>query len=212
MLYHVLGLLSSLLFLMTWFGLYKQIQVINQRRAAHQPSTRNLSVNQFGSSYLAFYANFIFGIALTTFNHYLFWTRLGALLLLLVILWRIFQDRPQKLTQSVFVCSLVMLLLGLLSIGFRPYPMLATIGTTTLMLSVTVLLIQGTLHQCWVVARSGNKGDLSADLFKSILIKDVSTLAFALTIPLQQSWPLLVLNSASVITRGLLLYMIKSRS
>ena len=209
MTYHVLGLLSSLLFLMTWYGLFKQIQVIQRRLDMNEPSTRNLSINQFGSSYLAFYANFIFGIALITFNHYLVWTRLGALVLLLYILYRIWQDRPTTINQSVFVVSALMLLLGFVSIGFRPYPGIAQLSSTILMLVVTGLLIQGTVHQCWLLIKTKEVGDLSGALFKSILIKDISTLAFALTIPLNESWPLLLLNGSSVITRGWLLWLIR---
>ena len=209
-LYHLLGVLSAALFLMTWYGLYQQIMVIETRRNEGKTSTRSLSVNQFTSSYLAFYANFVFAIALTTFNHYLFWTRLGALILLLVILYRIWQDRPTKMNLSVVAIMAALLLMGLLSVLGRPYEALAQIGTTALMLLVTFLLIQGTLHQCLILLKTKQAGDLSGSLFKSIIIKDISTLLFALTIPFEESWPLLLLNTSSVMMRGWLLWLIRA--
>ena len=93
--------------------------------------------------------------------------------------------------------------------GFRPYPSVAKLGANSLMLIVTALLIQGTLHQIIVVRRSKVIGALSPALFRSILIKDVTTLAFALTMPIAVAWPLIVLNGASVITRGGLLVQMK---
>jgi uncharacterized protein with PQ loop repeat len=213
--YHILGVISSALFLLTWFGLAKQILVIEQRRhdvantlSSEQSFTRNLSINQFTTSYLAFYANFFFGIVLVTFNHYLVWTRLGALLLLLVILFRIWQDRKTLFSVSIFgVCSFLLLMAGVAA-TLRPLPKIAEYGTTGLMLLVTVLLVQGTVHQIWIVYKNKSAGDVSPALFKSILVKDVSTLAFGLTMPLAQAWPLLVLNGASVIVRGVLLAML----
>ena len=73
------------------------------------------------------------------------------------------------------------------------------------MLIVTALLVQGTLHQLFVIRRSQVIGALSPALFQSILIKDVTTLAFAFTMPFAIAWPLILLNGASVITRGCLL-------
>lgn len=96
-------------------------------------------------------------------------------------------------------------LAGIASMFFRPFPAIAQLGTATLMLGVTVILFQGTLHQLLVLKRRQKVGSLSATLFKNILIKDVSTLLFGLTMPLSQSWPLLVLNGTSVIMRGAVL-------
>ena len=79
----------------------------------------------------------------------------------------------------------------------------------TLMLLVTVILIQGTLHQWLVLRRRQHVGSLSFGLFYGILAKDISTLLFGLTMPFAQAWPLLVLNGASVITRGAVLLQMK---
>lgn len=202
MLYHLLGSLSALLFILTWLGLWAQIRSIRLHRKQSITGTQSLSLNQFGSSFFAFYANFMFGIAVEPFNHYLVWTRCGALLLTLVILWWLWWERRSRLTLVTLVVAIAALIAGLVSIAFRPFPAVAQLGTNGLMLAVTAILIQGTCHQWLILRRYGQIGSLSFSLFRSILIKDVSTLMFGLTMPLSQGWPLLVLNGASVVTRG----------
>lgn len=205
MLYHLLGTLSACAFLLTWYGLAHQWLVIERKKREIGKATASLSTNQFASSFFAFYANFIFGIAISPFNHYLVWTRLGALILILLILFRIWQDRHNRIVKWVFITALCALVLGLSSILFRPYEGIAQLGANGLMLVVTAILVQGTLHQWLTLRRAKSVGTLSSQLFRSILIKDLTTLAFALTMPISIAWPLLVLNGASVVTRGALL-------
>ena len=205
MLYHVMGLVSSALFLLTWFGLWSQIKSMNKYQYLCRDANNSLSLNQFGSSYFAFFSLFLFGISVEPFNHYLVWTRFGALLLTLVIIMKIWQQRRGPVTTMVASIATLVFLAGIASMFFRPFPAIAQLGTATLMLGVTVILFQGTLHQLLVLKRRQKVGSLSATLFKNILIKDVSTLLFGLTMPLSQSWPLLVLNGTSVIMRGAVL-------
>ena len=202
MLYHIMGLASSALFLLTWFGLWSQIKSMNKYQYLCRDANNSLSLNQFGSSYFAFFSLFLFGISVEPFNHYLVWTRFGALLLTLVIIMKIWQQRRGPVTTMVTSMATLVFLAGIASMFFRPFPAIAQLGTATLMLGVTVILFQGTLHQLLVLKRRQKVGSLSATLFKNILIKDVSTLLFGLTMPLSQSWPLLVLNGTSVIMRG----------
>ncbi|GMM69079.1 hypothetical protein MTsDn1_23740 [Alteromonas sp. MTD1] len=205
MLYHIMGLASSALFLLTWFGLWSQIKSMNKYQYLCRDANNSLSLNQFGSSYFAFFSLFLFGISVEPFNHYLVWTRFGALLLTLVIIMKIWQQRRGPVTTIVTSMATLVFLAGIASMFFRPFPAIAQLGTATLMLGVTVILFQGTLHQLLVLKRRQKVGSLSATLFKNILIKDVSTLLFGLTMPLSQSWPLLVLNGTSVIMRGAVL-------
>jgi heme exporter protein D len=200
-----MGLVSSALFLLTWFGLWSQIKSMNKYQYLCRDANNSLSLNQFGSSYFAFFSLFLFGISVEPFNHYLVWTRFGALLLTLVIIMKIWQQRRGPVTTMVASIATLVFLAGIASMFFRPFPAIAQLGTATLMLGVTVILFQGTLHQLLVLKRRQKVGSLSATLFKNILIKDVSTLLFGLTMPLSQSWPLLVLNGTSVIMRGAVL-------
>ncbi|HCB18086.1 MAG: hypothetical protein SWN10_19100 [Pseudomonadota bacterium] len=205
MLYHILGAISALLFILTWLGLWAQISNIYRHRKQNGSGTQSLSLNQFGSSFFAFYANFIFGISVEPFNHYLVWTRCGALLLTLFILWHIWQERHNKVTALTLLAATVALVAGFASITFRPFPVFAQLGANGLMLVVTLILIQGTYHQWLLLYKYKQIGALSFGLFRSILVKDISTLLFGLTMPLNQAWPLLVLNGASVIMRGAVL-------
>lgn len=202
MLYHLLGLLSSAIFIFTWAGLFAQIRRISRQRPSVSEDNHSLSLNQFGSSFFAFYAMFVFGIAVEPFNHYLVWTRCGACLLTLVILVRIWRLRRSASAAGVALLATTALFAGFISMGFRPFPAFAQIGANTLMLLVTVILVQGTLHQWLLLRRRQHVGSLSFGLFYGILAKDISTLLFGLTMPFAQAWPLLVLNGASVLTRG----------
>ena len=210
MLYHVLGFVSAALFLLTWLGLWSQIQAMSRyqnaiTRSSSLDANQSLSLNQFGSSYFAFFSIYLFGISVEPFNHYLVWTRFGALILTLVIIWKIWQHRRTKVSGWVTAVALLAFVAGTISIAFRPFPGVAQLGANTLMLVVTVVLFQGSLHQWLVLQRRKKVGSLSFALFRNILIKDVSTLLFGLTMPLSQSWPLLILNGTSVIMRGSIL-------
>ena len=203
--YHLLGWISSLLFVLTWYGLAQQLITIERRRKTGMVTTHGLSINQFSSSFFAFYANFFYGISVQPFNHYLVWTRCGALVLLLGILARIWLERRSQISTIAFWAALIALIFGFCSMAFRPFPGFARLGANTLMLAVTALLVQGTVHQWLLIRRQAAVGALSFSLIRTILIKDVSTLSFALTMPLAVSWPLLLLNGSSVLTRGMLL-------
>ena len=83
MTYHITGLISAVIFLLTASGLWLQLQFVwKRKRAFHagtgQRPTAVLSLNQFVSSFLAFYSFFLYGGCLPRFNHYLVWTRLVA--------------------------------------------------------------------------------------------------------------------------------------
>lgn len=209
MLYHILGFASAALFLLTWLGLWSQIKAMTRFQvpvsSESDDANHSLSLNQFGSSYFAFFSIFLFGISVEPFNHYLVWTRFGALILTLIIIWKIWQHRRTSISGYIAAIALLALIGGTLSIAFRPFPTLAQLGANTLMLVVTVILFQGSLHQWFVLQRRQKVGSLSFALFRNILIKDVSTLLFGLTMPLSQSWSLLILNGTSVIMRGSIL-------
>lgn len=152
--YHFFGSLSALCFLMTWYGLAHQVKLISRsRRSGAVNPTQGLSLNQFTSSFFAFFANFFFGIALSPFNHYLVWTRLGALLLLLMILWQIYQDNihsqdSRSLTaKSAFWVCFVALLLGGCSVTLRPFNPVLLGFSDSIMLITAFVLAQGTVAQ-----------------------------------------------------------------
>jgi hypothetical protein len=202
--YHLFGWLSSVVFLFTWYGLLHQILQLAKAKKITGSASQSLSINQFSSSFFAFYANFIFGLSLLEFNHYLVWTRLGALLLLLVILWRIWADRHSTSSYYAFYGAAIAIVLGFVAMLFRPFPALVSFGTNGFMVLVALILVQGTVHQWLVIKQEKTIGALSESMIVSILVKDISTLAFALTMPFAAAWPLIFMNGASLLSRGCL--------
>ncbi|MFM9963822.1 MAG: hypothetical protein ACKV2Q_21640 [Planctomycetaceae bacterium] len=206
--YHITGLLSSAIFLLTIGGLWAQLGLVWKRR---QSSARNvsqerptavLSVNQFVSSFLAFFSFFLYGACLERFNHYLVWPRLGASLLTLAVLFEIMRDRRGRVATCAFAACAALLIgapLGLITI-----PGAAEWGRTvsqTLIVVVTVVLAQGYLHQVLLIRQTGRTGGVSARLHQFFFWKDVSTIAFALSMGTSTGWPLILLSSVSAATK-----------
>src|SRR5690242_15962920 len=119
MTYHITGLISSVIFLLTVGGLWSQLQVVwlrqrefSKERPALARPTAVLSLNQFVSSLLAFFSFFLYGMCLKPFNHYLVWPRLAATLLTLAVLYEIMVDRKQWLPRLTFIGCAVLLVVA----------------------------------------------------------------------------------------------------
>ncbi len=207
--YHVTGLISSAIFLLTLSGLWAQLRLVWQRErqvdsviAANQRPTAVLSVNQFVSSFLAFFSFFLYGACLERFNHYLVWPRLAASLLTLAVLFEIVRDRRERVAAVAFIgCSLLMATASVLLVVI---PAAAEWGRTisqSLIVAATVVLTQGYLHQVWLIRQTGSTGGVSARLHQCFFWKDVSTIVFALTMGTASGWPLMLLSSVSALTK-----------
>lgn len=206
--YHITGLISSAIFLLTLAGLWAQLGFVWRRKLSaadgetHERPTAVLSVNQFVSSFLAFFSFFLYGACLERFNHYLVWPRLAASLLTLAVLFEILRDRRDRVARSAFVFCTVLLIgapLGLVAI-----PGAATWGRTisqTLIVIATIVLAQGYLHQVLLIRQTGRTGGVSARLHQFFFWKDVSTIAFALSMGASTGWPLILLSSVSAATK-----------
>lgn len=211
--YHITGLISSAIFLLTIAGLWAQLGFVWRRQrlvtdgeTAERP-TAVLSVNQFVSSFLAFFSFFLYGACLERFNHYLVWPRLAAALLTLAVLFEILRDRRDRVALLAFsVCA--MLLVGA-PVGLLTIPGAAEWGRTvsqSLIVVVTVILAQGYLHQVLMIRRTGRTGGVSARLHLFFFWKDVSTIAFALSMGMTTGWPLILLSSVSATTKVVTLW------
>ncbi len=206
--YHITGLISSAIFLLTIGGLWAQLGFVWQRQQSaaggetHERPTAVLSVNQFVSSFLAFFSFFLYGTCLPRFNHYLVWPRLAAALLTLAVLFEIVRDRRDRVATCAFVACLTLLIgapLGLLTI-----PGAMAWGRTvsqTLIVVVTVILAQGYLHQVLMIRQTGRTGGVSARLHQFFFWKDISTIAFALSMGTSTGWPLMLLSTVSALTK-----------
>jgi hypothetical protein len=208
MAYHITGTISALIFLLSVAGLWAQLGFIWRRKLAFRTgaSTQRpaaiLSVNQFVSSFLAFYSFFLYGACLERFNHYLVWPRLIASLLTLTVLYEIMRDRREP--RSILSFSFCFALLFAAPVALPLNPHAAQSGrllSKMLIVAVTLLLAQGYTHQVAVIRRTGTTGAVSIRMHQFFLLKDVSTIVFALVMGIAAGWPLLLLSTVSAITK-----------
>jgi len=212
--YHLTGAISTFFFLLTLAGLREQIRLVWKRKKdradgklRNEGSTAILSLNQFTTSFLAFFSYFVYGFCLERFNHYLVWPRLVAIVLVSVILFEIANDRRERIPIAIFCICLGAPFgaLGFLLAG----PKIAAggrIASQTLVVVAAVLLVQGYLSQVFLIRRSGKTGAVSRRMHQLFLARDVSTIAFGLAMGLKTGWPLLVMNGASAFTKVVVLY------
>jgi len=207
--YHITGLISALISLLTLGGLWSQLEMVWVRKRqcreaplASEAPTAILSLNQFLSSYLAFFCFFFYGACLKPFNHYLVWPRLAGTLLTLAVLYEIMADRRAWLPTLVFICCAVLISAAPMLLLF--YPDVATMArrfSQGLIIVVTVILAQGYSHQIVLIRQSGQTGAVSLRLHQFFLVKDISTVAFASAMGLASGWPILLLSSVSGIAK-----------
>ena len=208
MAYHITGLISAAIFLLTVGGLWSQLQFIFVRKRSSisgelaQRPTAILSLNQFVSSFLAFFSFFLYGACLQRFNHYLVWPRLLACLLTLAVLYEIMRDRRDGLSIISFSACLGLLVAAPAVLLFNPRA--AGSGkflSQVLIVIVTVILAQGYLHQVVVIRRTGQTGAVALRMHQFFFFKDLSTIGFALTMGIAAGWPVLLMSSVSGITK-----------
>ena len=65
--------------------------------------------------------------------------------------------------------------------------------------------LQGYFHQILLLKRHNQIGGVSKFMFQAFLIKELSTLAFAFTMNLSDSWPLVLQHSAILVAEILIL-------
>ena len=208
MAYHITGLISALIFLLTVGGLWSQLRFIWKRksafRAGHSPDrpAAVLSLNQFVSSFLAFFSFFLYGACLQRFNHYLVWPRLLASILTFGVLYEIMRDRRDGPSIASFGFCLALLVVAPVLLLANPHA--AQSGkfiSQILIVIITVVLAQGYTHQVTLIRRTGQTGAVSLRMHQFFLLKDISTIAFALTMGFSAGWPLLLLSTVSAITK-----------
>jgi len=213
MAYHITGIISSVIFLLTLGGLWSQLGLIFERRrlglagTLKERPTAVLSLNQFVSSFLAFFSFFLYGACLARFNHYLVWSRLAASLLTLLVLFEMFRDRSSLSATLSFFGSLALLVVAPMMLLWNPAGARSgKLVSEILIVAITAILAQGYLHQVWLIRNTGQTGAVSIRMHQCFLLKDIATIAFALTMGLPNGWPLLLLSSVSGITKAITLW------
>lgn len=210
MFYHLTGLISSAIFLLTISGLWAQLKVVWLRRKCvasgelYESPTAVLSTNQFVSSFLAFVSFYLYGICL--FDHYLIWPRLAASILTLAVLFELARDRREVSVRASFVGCLLLLTVGSAALIFPEARLWGRTVSKVLISIVTAILAQGYLHQVWVIRATGETGSVSARMHQFFLWKDLSTIAFAMTKSFHEGWPVMLLSTVSGITKVIILW------
>jgi len=73
--------------------------------------------------------------------------------------------------------------------------------SAVLIVGVTLIMAQGYLHQVFLIRQTGMTGGVSLRFHQFFLAKDLSTIAFALSMGTQSGWPLLLLSAVSGVTK-----------
>tara|TARA_Y100001973_G_scaffold82089_1_gene121274 strand:- start:64 stop:756 length:693 start_codon:yes stop_codon:yes gene_type:complete len=212
-LYTITGFINSILIIVSLVGVYAQLKTIwfrKQQNSSSGEATSLLSLNQFSVSFLAYLSFFIYGYSISPFNHYIVWPRLTAALLVGMILFEIWRDRKTKASFVTFTIALALICLA--TIGLWLGKTIADQGryiSTTLIIVISVMIAQGYYHQIKLIYNSGSTGAVDIRMSQFILLMDVSTIAFALTMGFADGWPLLVLAITSAITKLVIMYLFR---
>ncbi|ABV86979.1 hypothetical protein [Shewanella pealeana] len=212
-LYSTLGFLNTIFILISLIGVFSQLQKIWKRKKdleTKDNSSELLSLNQFSVSFLAYFSFFIYGYSIEPFNHYIVWPRLIASLLVGLILFEIWQDRKNKSSTACLSVAIAIFILGSLGLSFgNIYTDESKLISSSLIVVVTLLIAQGYYHQIMLIARSGQTGAVDLRMSQFILMMDISTIAFALSMGLSDGWPLFVLATVSGITKLNIMFLFR---
>ena len=210
--FHIWGIVSSVFYFGTWYGFWHQFQLLRDRRQLGLRSyTHHLSAQQFLTSFAACFTIFFIGLTRPEFNHYLVWPRLGALFLMIAVLWEIHLDRRTRSSILNIIVTAIALAIGIALMLLRPLPFAISISADLLAVAIAAILAYGILHQIRLFATVRNI-PLSGTLLLSLVIKDLATVGFGLTMPLEVAWSLLLLNGSSGLLKSYLLIQVSRAS
>ncbi len=213
--YNTFGSINTLFIFISLLGVLSQLRKIWRRKqcaATKHNAAELLSLNQFSVSFLAYFSFFVYGYSLEPFNHYIVWPRLIASILVGLILFEIWRDRRNKASMICIAIAIVIVIFIFgcagLSIG-NSYSDESRLLSTTLIVVVTLLIAQGYYHQIMLIIRSGKTGAIDLRMSQFILMMDISTIAFALSMGLNDGWPLLTLAIVSGITKLIIMFLFR---
>ena len=212
-LYNLLGAINTLFIMISVLGVYSQLRTIWRRKYMASEAARPtalLSLNQFTVSFFAYLSFFIYGYSIEPFNHYIVWPRLFAAMLVMGILLEIWLDRKSRAARvSVGLAGASLVLAGA---GLLSGETIADQGrhiATLLIVLVSVFIAQGYYHQIRLILKAGQTGAVDLKMSQFILLMDISTIAFALSMGVGKGWPLLVLAITSGITKLVIMYLFR---
>ncbi|WP_432472556.1 hypothetical protein [Amphritea sp. HPY] len=207
MLYNAVGMLSSIFFIGCLFGLVDQLRRIRKRKADGLSktigyATQSISANAFFSSFIAFYAFFLYSIMLDEVEYYMFVTRLFAALMTLTILYEIYIDRDRISQKIPFITGLVCMAIAGLAFIYREDVLVVGRSTSlVLALGATLVMLQGGIQQIRKIHKEKTTGVLSLPMNAIFMCKDLANVAFGLVLGFTDGWPLLLLGSISALLK-----------
>ena len=209
--YDFFGVINTLFIFFSLYGVYLQLNKLWLRKASGEKKVTDiLSQNQFTMSFLAYFSFFVYGYSVDVFNHYIVWPRLIASILVMLILVEKWRDRKSNTAIiSLFLVS-VCFVLGVIGLALNEsFADHSKQVSTILIIIITLLLAQGYSHQIKVIIHSGQTGAIDIRMSQFILMMDISTIAFALTMGTGQGWPLIFLATVSAITKLIIMYLFR---
>jgi hypothetical protein len=209
--YNIFGLLNTVFIFVSLYGVYLQLNKLwLRKKSGENKVTDILSQNQFTVSFLAYFSFFIYGYSIDVFNHYIVWPRLLASVLVLLILFEMYKDRKSVPAMLSLIFAGVLFIAGIAGLVFNDqFSVHSNQMSTILIVVITLLLAQGYTHQIKLIIRSGKTGAIDIRMSQFILMMDLSTIAFAMTMGFSQGWPLMFLATVSAMTKLIIIYLFR---
>jgi hypothetical protein len=210
--YHITGILQAALFVLSISAVYVQLRLVRVRRRAiaqmktAEVATDNLSVIAVVGAFAAFFSFLIFSTATVPFAHYIFWSRIPACILAILLLWEFRRDHIDGVVPLLGPLAGGLFVSGLVSTALFPGVCRDFIHSLqVLVVSTGVVLVGGQIHQLWLLLKQRRIGALSLRARTLNVMKDVSTIAFGLTLGVHQSWSLVAVAGANAAMTALVI-------
>ena len=203
--YHITGLLQASLFTLSISAVWVQLQFVRRRRAriseagTREAATDNLSLVSIFGSFGAFFSFVLLSTAIEPFAHYIFWSRIPACVLAILLLWEFRRDHPTSVRALVGPLAAALFVSAIVMTGFFPGLGRAQIRELQILVLIAGgVLASGQVHQLWLLITRRRVGALSLRARTLNLLKDLSTVAFGVALGVHQSWSLVVVAAANV--------------
>lgn len=202
--YHLSGSAQAVLFLLSISAVYVQLRFVRQRRrqiaaaGKVEAATDNLSVFAITGAFLAFFSFLLLSTATEPFAHYIFWSRLPACVLAVLLLWEYRRDYPSSALAILGPVTMAIFVAALIWTATLPEINRQFISSIQLfVLGAGVFLVGGQLHQLRLLLVNRRVGALSLRARTLNLLKDLSTVFFGFALGIHQSWALIAVAGAN---------------
>jgi uncharacterized protein with PQ loop repeat len=209
-LYQLAGALNTACVMLGVFGIWLQLgKIWERRRESHPHPAEVLSLNNFTVSFAASWSFFVYGYSIEPFNHVLVWPRLASFLLILLVLYEIQRDRRTSAARALFSAAVLLAAAGIAGLALGLALEEARRFSQALIVVVTTALVQGNLHQIFLIWRSGKTGAVSLRMNQFFLTMDATGVLFGLAMGIASGWPLVLLSAASAVPKLVILWQFR---